>query len=371
MLGSSWERVLESVRTFIRVRDAPRRGRPQPMQRYLPDDLHGGQLPGTSRRGPAGCGVGVWDRVKGHHLWVHFSQLAGAVASTETPRQSRVGTGWWMKPTWLRMNAACPMGAASCWTMSSGSIPMMGMTSPPAPSVPSWEKRHGVASDGRFNPCCAPRRPCAVPWGGLRQRQWDEPLRDLGRVRVPAPAGKPHGALPVPGVQHEKAGELVTAGWRELRVSPRWHPSRCLGEPGLRIPVPGSAEVSMRRGWPRCWTTRELTTSLLTAVPPIGSGTGAPSGSTRAGPRSTPRKSGFHILPDGNSLYPERYALVRQLPGRTLPCAGAAQAVTSISRRKELRPTTRGTATPAISGTEWRLSSGMTGGIPTSTGMAT
>ena len=74
MLGSNWETVLENVRTFINVRDAHagrggNRCRVTFQLTFM--DINASDLPGIVK---LAAGLGV-DRVKGHHLWVHFNQM--------------------------------------------------------------------------------------------------------------------------------------------------------------------------------------------------------------------------------------------------------------------------------------------------------
>ena len=154
MLGSDWESVLENVRAFISVRDA--------------HEMHGGnrcrvtfqltfmqmnvlELPGIVR---LAADLGV-DRVKGHHLWVHFSQLHGqsmrrdaesidrwnAIVDSayEVAERNRLRNGdRVLLENIFRLD---PNSEADIAT--NGECPFLGQE--------AW-----VASDGRFNPCCAP-----------------------------------------------------------------------------------------------------------------------------------------------------------------------------------------------------------------------
>ncbi len=111
----------------------------------------------------------------------------------------------------------------------------------------------------------------------------------------------------MPGVQHEKAGELVTAGWRELRVSPDGTHHVAWGNPAyafrfqevLKFHAPGLAPVLDDSG------AYHITPDGRPAYRERHRRTfGFYEG--RAAVHSS--EEWFHILPDGNSLYPERYA---------------------------------------------------------------
>ena len=74
MLGSNWERVLENVREFIAVRDehaalGGNRCRVTFQLTFM--EINYAELPQVVE---LAAGLGV-DRVKGHHLWAHFSQI--------------------------------------------------------------------------------------------------------------------------------------------------------------------------------------------------------------------------------------------------------------------------------------------------------
>ena len=72
MLGANWERVLENVRTFIAVRDAHASGggnRCRVTFQLTFMEANYAELPEVIK---LAAELGV-DRVKGHHLWVHFA----------------------------------------------------------------------------------------------------------------------------------------------------------------------------------------------------------------------------------------------------------------------------------------------------------
>ena len=74
MLGVRWEEVLENVRTFIQVRDAHQAGggdrcRVTFQLTFIESNIR--ELPDIVK---LAARLGV-DRVKGHHLWVHFDEM--------------------------------------------------------------------------------------------------------------------------------------------------------------------------------------------------------------------------------------------------------------------------------------------------------
>ena len=154
MLGSDWEAVLENVRTFICARDAHEKhggNRCRVTFQLTFMQMNALELPGIVR---LAAGLGV-DRVKGHHLWVHFNQLRG-----QSMRRSAESVARWnaivdsayeeadryrlrngkrvLLENIFRLDPNSEAGIAA-----DGECPFLGRE--------AW-----VAPDGRFNPCCAP-----------------------------------------------------------------------------------------------------------------------------------------------------------------------------------------------------------------------
>ena len=158
MLGSSWGTVLENVRTFIDVRDAhAARGgnRCRVTFQLTFMEINVSELPDIVKLA-ADTGV---DRVKGHHLWVHFKQMRRqsmrrspeAIArwndtvdsAYETAERHRLPNGERvLLENIFRLDENYEGDIAA-----DGECPFLGQE--------AW-----VASDGRFNPCCA-RTCCA------------------------------------------------------------------------------------------------------------------------------------------------------------------------------------------------------------------
>ncbi len=154
MLGSTWETVLENVRTFIGVRDAHagrggNRCRVTFQVTFM--EINVSELPGIVK---LAADLGV-DRVKGHHLWVHFTQMrhqsmrrspeaiarwnAIVDSAYEVAERHRLPSG----DRVLLENIFRLDGNGEGDIAPDGECPFLGQE--------AW-----VASDGRFNPCCAP-----------------------------------------------------------------------------------------------------------------------------------------------------------------------------------------------------------------------
>ena len=154
MLGTRWDTILENVRTFIAVRDkhAARGGNRCRVTFQLTFmEVNYAELPDVVR---LGADMGV-DRVKGHHLWVHFPQI-----EKQSMRRSAEAIGRWNAtvdeayysaekhrlPDGSRvlLENIFRLDSADEGEIAAGAeCPFLGQE--------AW-----VASDGRFNPCCAP-----------------------------------------------------------------------------------------------------------------------------------------------------------------------------------------------------------------------
>ena len=154
MLGSNWEMVIENVRTFIVVRDAHaeaggNRCRVTFQLTFM--EINVSELPDIVK---LAVELGV-DRVKGHHLWVHFSEVRrqsmrrnpDAIArwndivdsAYEVAERHRLPNGdRVLLENIFRLDENGEVDIAP-----DGVCPFLGQE--------AW-----VASDGRFNPCCAP-----------------------------------------------------------------------------------------------------------------------------------------------------------------------------------------------------------------------
>ncbi len=154
MLGSTWETVLDNVRSFIGVRDAhARRGgnRCRVTFQLTFMEINVSELPSIVK---LAADLGV-DRVKGHHLWVHFTRMR-----RQSMRRSPEAIARWNAIVDSTYDVAerCRLPSGERVLLENvfrldengegdiapdGECPFLGQE--------AW-----VASDGRFNPCCAP-----------------------------------------------------------------------------------------------------------------------------------------------------------------------------------------------------------------------
>ena len=154
MLGSNWERVLENVRTFIAVRDAhATRGgnRCRVTFQLTFMEVNFLELPEVVR---LAAELGV-DRVKGHHLWVHFRQL-----SQQSLRRDAAAIGRWNDAVDAAHRAAedhrLPDGGKVLLENIFRLDPEDAGEIAAGAECPFLGQEAWVAADGRFNPCCAP-----------------------------------------------------------------------------------------------------------------------------------------------------------------------------------------------------------------------
>lgn len=153
MKGTKFERVLENVRQFILVRDEIASGggnrcRVTLQLTFL--DTNADELPDMIR---LAARLGV-DRVKGHHLWVHFPQIAEL-----SMRRSPDAIMKWDRTVELAR------AAAEQYRLPSGEKVLLDNIFPLDPSsdeiandavCPFLGREAWVSAEGRFNPCCAP-----------------------------------------------------------------------------------------------------------------------------------------------------------------------------------------------------------------------
>lgn len=192
MLGAQWTRVLENVRTFIKVRDAHaaaggNRCRVTFQLTFLESNVD--ELPAIVR---LAAELGV-DRVKGHHLWVHFDALEGESMrrSPEAIRrwnaivhEARAAAESTRLPNGRRvlLENVYPLDADRPGDVSDeGPCPFLGQE--------AW-----VSAEGRFDPCCAPdaQRRSLGEFGSLHDQSlgdiWDgKDYQDLVRTYASRP----------------------------------------------------------------------------------------------------------------------------------------------------------------------------------------
>ena len=154
MLGTRWESVLDNVRTFISVRDehaafGGNRCRVTFQLTFM--EINYSELPDVVE---LAAELGV-DRVKGHHLWVNFSQIKDL-----SLRRNAGSIERW------NATVEAALEAVERYRLPDGRRVLLdnifkldpddqGNIAPDA-TCPFLGEEAWVASDGRFNPCCAP-----------------------------------------------------------------------------------------------------------------------------------------------------------------------------------------------------------------------
>ena len=154
MLGSRWDMVLDNVRDFIAVRDAHAAGggnrcRVTFQLTFLEANI--AELADTVR---LGVDLGV-DRVKGHHLWVHFEEI-----ENQSMRRDPAAIRRWNEAVHKAREAAMER------TLPNGQHILLENIFPldedavddlaPGGPCPFLGQEAWVSAMGRFDPCCAP-----------------------------------------------------------------------------------------------------------------------------------------------------------------------------------------------------------------------
>jgi len=168
MVGARFPTVVENLRRFLAVRDAVYREsghycRVTIQATFLETNV--GELPAMVR---LAAELGV-DRLKGHHLWVHFPELAPF-----SMRRDKLAI-----EKWNDIVDSCFAAADRHRRLDGSKVALEGIfrldprgteISPNA-ECPFLGREAWVAWDGRFNPCCAPdaERRTLGEFGNLNQ----------------------------------------------------------------------------------------------------------------------------------------------------------------------------------------------------------
>lgn len=154
MLGSQWKKGIEHIRKFIAIRDAHEsasgnRCRVTLQLTFLEANVH--ELADMVR---LAIDLGV-DRVKGHHLWAHFEEIAG-----QSMRRDLAAIQRWNQAVKDTYRAAgerlLPNGKAiqleNIFMLEGDAIEDLA----PGGTCPFLGQEAWVSAEGRFDPCCAP-----------------------------------------------------------------------------------------------------------------------------------------------------------------------------------------------------------------------
>ncbi len=170
MIGTRWDEMLANLRTFVRVRDAHaaaggNRCRITLQLTFLESNVD--ELADIVR---LAIELGV-DRVKGHHLWAHFSAIEGL-----SMRRSPEAIERW------NAAAAAAHAVAATTPLASGRTIVLDNLFPldpqaqgdiaPGGACPFLGQEAWVSAEGRFDPCCAPdaQRRTLGDFGHLHQQ---------------------------------------------------------------------------------------------------------------------------------------------------------------------------------------------------------
>ena len=154
MVGSNWERVLDNVETFIRVRDAHAASGGNRCRVTFQLTFLETNTPELPRIVKLAADLGV-DRVKGHHLWAHF----GAIKELSM-RRSAASIQRWNRAVRAAVDVAerhrLPNGERvlldNIFELDADAIKDLA----PGGPCPFLGQEAWVSAEGRFNPCCAP-----------------------------------------------------------------------------------------------------------------------------------------------------------------------------------------------------------------------
>ena len=167
MKNSNFEDMLANVRAFIAVRDAHAKAggnRCQVTLQMTFMESNYRELPDIVR---LAASLGV-DRIKGHHLWVHFSEM-----QTEDMRRDTDAIRRWNHIVELTRRAASQHLLPDGRQITLQNIEMLNASAELEESgtCPFLGKEAWISTEGRFNPCCAPdaERRSLGEFGNLRE----------------------------------------------------------------------------------------------------------------------------------------------------------------------------------------------------------
>jgi len=174
MLGAKWERAVDNVREFVAVRDdVAKRGenrcRVTLQLTFLESNV--AELPEIVR---LAASLGV-DRVKGHHVWVHFRELQ----PLNLRRNGDAIRRWNEVVSQAREVAAEHLLPNGQPVLLENFHPLDGTAANSSPMMsrcPFLGREAWVSAEGQFSPCCAPdvQRRTLGDFGNLNDRDLSE-----------------------------------------------------------------------------------------------------------------------------------------------------------------------------------------------------
>ena len=174
MLGSNWEKTLDNIKTFIRVRDqhADEGGnhcRVTLQLTFLETNVH--ELADIVK---LGIDLGV-DRIKGHHLWAHFKEIKDL-----SMRRNEDAIERWNKAVKeayeVAYKAPLPNGKFIILENINTLDYQAQFDLDPQAVCPFLAKEAWINTEGRFSPCCAPdqQRKSLGDFGNLYETSLEE-----------------------------------------------------------------------------------------------------------------------------------------------------------------------------------------------------
>lgn len=152
MLNGDWESALSNIREFVRVRDAHaetggNRCRLTLQTTFMESTI--GELPNLVR---LAASLGV-DRVKGHHLWVHFDEIRN-----QDMRRSRNSISRWNAIVKKTQRAAAEVKTPDGRAVLLENIALLreNDSAVAGGKCPFLGREIWISATGRFDPCCAP-----------------------------------------------------------------------------------------------------------------------------------------------------------------------------------------------------------------------
>ena len=155
MIGARWEKALDNVETFIAVRDARAAGGGHRCRVTFQLTFMEANFEELADIVRLAARLGV-DRVKGHHLWAHFEEIA-----QQSMRRDRHAIRRWNDVVAAAREAAAermlPNGRA---VVLENIFPLDEQVAAddlaPGGPCPFLGREAWVSAEGRFDPCCAP-----------------------------------------------------------------------------------------------------------------------------------------------------------------------------------------------------------------------
>ncbi len=170
MIGSDWEDMLENVRTFITVRDSHAAGGGNRCRVTFQLTFLESNISELADIVQLAIELGV-DRVKGHHLWTHFSQVE-ELSMRRSPDSIRRWNKAVLEARAIASGRILPNGQRIL--LENITLLDENATDDLAPDgpCPFLGQEAWVSALGRFDPCCAPdaQRRSLGEFGSLHER---------------------------------------------------------------------------------------------------------------------------------------------------------------------------------------------------------